>query len=306
MKQPQHVSYEEVDPGDILQDEPLGEPADSALRPRRRSNVPLYALATLLLGVAGGLGVYTWQLLSEKAKLQGDVAGLTKAQTETQARVVELQEEKGREQALTAQVSGERDELRTALASATAELEKLQVANAQNNEQLEEFNKLRAQFQRMIDSGTLDISIRRGRMIVEMPSSVLFDSGSAELSEAGKDTVVKVAKVLRDVPRHRFLVGGHTDNVPATKQYKSNWELSAARAVRVTETLTSNGVPPKRLVIAGYSEFDPVATNGSAPGRQKNRRIEIILEPYVEQKMLQGLIEKTAPKAAPAKAAAKK
>jgi chemotaxis protein MotB len=298
MKQPQHLSYEEVDPEDILQDEPAGGQAISAPRLRRRSNWRLYALATLLMGVAGGLGVYTWQLLSEKEKLRSDVAGLTKAQTETQARVAQLQEENGREQALAAQMSGERDELRTALATATAELEKLHAANAQSNEQLEEFRALRAQFQRMIDSGALDISIRRGRMIVEMPAAVLFDSGSAELSEAGKDTVVRVAKVLRNVPRHRFLVGGHTDNVQTVKQYKSNWDLSAARAVRVTETLTGNGVPPKRLVIAGYSEFDPVASNASEAGRQKNRRIEIILEPYVEQKMLQELMDKTAPKAA--------
>jgi chemotaxis protein MotB len=143
----------------------------------------------------------------------------------------------------------------------------------------------------MIDSGALDISFRRGRMIVEMPAAVLFDSGSAELSDAGRDTVIQVAKVLRNVPKHRFLVGGHTDNVPVVKQYKSNWELSAARAVRVTETLTSHGVASKRLVIAGYSEYDPVATNASEAGRRKNRRIEIILEPYVEQKLVQDLLQ---------------
>jgi chemotaxis protein MotB len=135
-----------------------------------------------------------------------------------------------------------------------------------------------------------------------MPAAVLFDSGSAELSEAGRDTVIQVAKVLRNVPRHRFLVGGHTDNVPAVKQYKSNWDLSAARAVRVTETLTSHGVAPERLVIAGYSEFDPIAGNGSETGRQKNRRIEIILEPYVEQKVVERLLgSKEKPAAAAAK-----
>src|SRR4051794_37472797 len=105
-------------------------------------------------------------------------------------------------------------------------------------------------------------------MIVEMPAAVLFDSGSAELSSAGSETLIKVAKVLRGVPRHRFLVGGHTDNVPVVKQYESNWELSAARAVSVTEMLTKHGVAPKRLVVAGYSEFDPVASNASEAGRQ--------------------------------------
>jgi chemotaxis protein MotB len=147
----------------------------------------------------------------------------------------------------------------------------------------------------MIDSGALQVSFRRGRMIVEMPAAVLFDSGSAVLSEAGRETVTSVAKVLRNVPRHRFLVGGHTDNVPVTKQYESNWELSAARAVRVTEMLTKQGVAPKRLAVAGYSEFDPVASNATDAGRQKNRRIEIILEPYMEQKLARELLDAKAP-----------
>src|SRR6185295_4936242 len=106
------------------------------------------------------------------------------------------------------------------------------------------------------------------------------------------------------VPRHHFLVGGHTDNVPAVKEYKSNWELSAARALRVTDALIAHGMPPKRLVLAGYSEYDPVASNGSEAGRQKNRRIEIILEPYVEEKLVEGLLE-TAAAAGKAPAAAK-
>jgi chemotaxis protein MotB len=115
--------------------------------------------------------------------------------------------------------------------------------------------------------------------------------------------VVRVAKILRSVPRHHFLVGGHTDNVPAVKEYKSNWELSAARALRVTDALIAHGMPPKRLVLAGYSEYDPVASNGSEAGRQKNRRIEIILEPHVEEKLVEGLLE--APAAAQAAPAAK-
>jgi flagellar motor protein MotB len=71
--------------------------------------------------------------------------------------------------------------------------------------------------------------------------------------------------------------------------------------VRVTETLTSHGVSSKRLVIAGYSEYDPVASNASEAGRRKNRRIEIILEPYVEQKLVQGLLEAKTAAAAPKK-----
>ncbi|HTV18678.1 MAG TPA: OmpA family protein [Polyangiaceae bacterium] len=289
MKTAQNISYEEVEPEFV-------ETPEAASRARPRSAVGLFVLAMLLSGVAAGLGVYAWQLVSEKRQLKSDVAKLEQVRDEAQVRVAQLVEQNGQEQARAAQSDTEREQLRTALAAANAQLDQLQAQSQASQEQLAEFQALRAKFQRMIDSGELDISYRRGRMIVEMPAAVLFDSGSAELSDAGKQTVIQVAKILRNVPKHRFLVGGHTDNVPVAKQYESNWELSAARAVRVTETLTSQGVSPKRLVIAGYSEYDPVATNANESGRRKNRRIEIILEPYVEQKLVKDLLESKAAK----------
>ena len=293
MKTAQNVAYEEIEPEFLDVPEPRS-------RSRPRSSAGLFVLAMLLSGVAAGLGVYAWQLVNEKQQLKEDVAKLEQVRDEAQGRVALLVEQNDQQQARSAEADKERERLQAELAPASVQLDRMQAASEATKEQLAEFQELRAKFQRMIDSGALDINIRRGRMIVEMPAAVLFDSGSAELSEAGRDTVTKVAKVLRSVPRHRFLVGGHTDNVPAVKQYKSNWELSAARAVRVTEMLTSHGVASKRLVIAGYSEYDPVASNASEAGRQKNRRIEIILEPYVEPKLVQGLLE--ARNAAPAAA----
>lgn len=293
MKTAQNVAYEEIEPEFLDVPEPRS-------RSRPRSSAGLFVLAMLLSGVAAGLGVYAWQLVNEKQQLKEDVAKLEQVRDEAQGRVALLVEQNDQQQARSAEADKERERLQAELALASVQLDRMQAASEATKEQLAEFQELRAKFQRMIDSGALDINIRRGRMIVEMPAAVLFDSGSAELSEAGRDTVTKVAKVLRSVPRHRFLVGGHTDNVPAVKQYKSNWELSAARAVRVTEMLTSHGVASKRLVIAGYSEYDPVASNASEAGRQKNRRIEIILEPYVEPKLVQGLLE--ARNAAPAAA----
>ncbi len=283
---------ETLDP-EFIDDEPVAMP-----RQRRRTSGGVYAFAVVLSLFAMGLGGYAWRLLNETEKLKGAVATLEQGKKEAQARVTELVLQNGEQQQRSEQAAGERDELKGALAATSAKLAELEDARNAIAERLAEFRDLRAKFQRMIDSGALDITFRRGRMIVEMPAAVLFDSGSAELSEAGKDTVVKVAKILRNVPRHRFLVGGHTDNVPAVKEYKSNWALSAARALEVTETLTGHGVAPKRLVLAGYSEHDPVAGNGSEAGRQKNRRIEIILEPYVEEKMVEGLLAAKTPSAA--------
>lgn len=287
---------------DLLDLEPENDVA-----PRSRSNAGLYILAVLLSVTAVGLGGYAWQLWSETEKLKTDVAGLEQGKNDAEQRVAQLEQENGEQKKTSEQTAGERDELKAALSAATLKLAELQDLQAASDQRLAEFKELRKKFQRMIDSGTLDITFRRGRMIVELPAAVLFDSGKADLSTAGKETVLQVAKVLRKVPSHNFLVGGHTDNVPVVKQYSSNWELSAARAVRVTEMLTKHGVSPQRVAAAGYSEFDPIATNGSDKGRQKNRRIEIILEPQVEQKLARELLEaKSKPGAkAEAKPAAK-
>jgi chemotaxis protein MotB len=122
-------------------------------------------------------------------------------------------------------------------------------------------------------------------MVVDLPAQVLFPSGSAELSDEGKKSLREVAKILRRVKGKRFIVGGHSDNVKltGTGQYSSNWALSAARAVTVTESLVRFGLRADHLVAAGYGPHDPVAGNHSEAGRQENRRIEIILEPKVRE-----------------------
>ena len=298
-------SEHELSPDDFVPEPPLGHDPESEFRTARRSNLGLFVLAMLLSGAAAGLGIYAWQLVNEKEQLKSDVAKLEQVRDETQARVAQLVQQSDADKARSAQSDTEREQLRGALATANSQLEQLQAYSDVTKEQLAEFQELRAKFQRMIDSGALDITFRRGRMIVEMPAAVLFDSGSDELSSAGRETVTTVAKILRSVPRHRFLVGGHTDNVPVIKQYTSNWQLSAARAVRVTEILTKHGVSPKRLAAAGYSEFDPIASNSSDAGRQKNRRIEIILGPQVEQKLARELLEAKATPKTEAKPAAK-
>jgi len=86
------------------------------------------------------------------------------------------------------------------------------------------------------------------------------------------------------VQGRRFVVEGHTDNLPIqTKEFPSNWELSTARAVVVVKLLVAERVRPAVLSAAGYAEFDPVGNNTGAGGRAKNRRIEIILLPNIEE-----------------------
>ena len=194
--------------------------------------------------------------------------------------------------AADASESGERiDKLNRHLAKLNKELEDSrkqlqQIAERHEGiaEQLEEYKKITAQFQEMIDAGQLKVEYRHGRMMLELPAAVLFPTGSAELSKDGTKTIRQIARILRTVRNRRFLIAGHTDNVPArNEQWASNWELSTARAVTVTNELIAAKVNPGRLGAAGFAENDPIAANNAEEGRQQNRRIEIIVEAKIPE-----------------------
>jgi chemotaxis protein MotB len=190
--------------------------------------------------------------------------------------------------------------LESALASSKSKVGELRDEKRKAARELAQFKAFSSKFQRMINSGKLEVVFRNGRMVVNLPAQVLFGSGSADLSEDGRKALQEVAKILRTVPNKRFVVGGHTDDLKIKKaSFKSNWELSAARAITVTEALIKAGMKPSNLIAAGYSQFSPIASNKTEEGRQKNRRIEIILEPYLQD------IEPPKPKSKSAKKAKK-
>jgi chemotaxis protein MotB len=119
-------------------------------------------------------------------------------------------------------------------------------------------------------------------LVITFVSEIFFDSGKDSVKQTGKATLGKVAEVLnRDVPNSKVAVEGHTDNDPIKYSgWKSNWELSSARALAVLHYLISEGkVKPRRLSANGYGEFHPVAPNDTAQNKQKNRRVEIVILP---------------------------
>jgi chemotaxis protein MotB len=276
----------------------------------RSTGLWLVTITATLLAV--GLGYSTWQQSHARQTALatlGTTNGRLEALTKEHARAVQSASEQQKlltdQKQLLEQGSSELGDLKAKLGAAEARLNELETQSEALNEHLTEFRALTKQFQRMIDSGKLQVSFRRGRMIVELPAAVLFASGSADLSADGRQALQEIAKILRKVPGKRFMVGGHTDDVPVGKgsSYTSNWSLSSARAVMVTEALIQAGMRANHLVAAGYGEFDPIATNTSDKGRTKNRRIEIVLEPDLAT--LPGALAdlKQAPK--PAKASAK-
>jgi chemotaxis protein MotB len=125
------------------------------------------------------------------------------------------------------------------------------------------------------------------RGIVKFKSDLTFAKGSAELTPQAKAAAGQLANVLNSsaARNYEFLVAGHTDTVPIVKTvaFKDNWDLSAARALTVTKFLIEKGLRPRALAAAGYGEFDPVGNNRTEPGRQQNRRIEIVLLPNIAE-----------------------
>jgi chemotaxis protein MotB len=164
-----------------------------------------------------------------------------------------------------------------------AELDDLRAQRAEADKRLAAFQALTDKFRKMIDSGKLQVILRHGRMVVKLPAGILFATGSADVSKDGKAALADVATILKQMPERRFMIAGHTDNVPVTPSspFKNNLQLSTARAETVTEQLIAAGMNPGHLSAAGYSEYEPVRENTSDSGRQENRRIEIVLSPEI-------------------------
>src|SRR5882672_609371 len=178
----------------------------------------------------------------------------------------------------------EKGTLASALAEAKARLEELRKAQAAADARAALFRQLALRFQKMIDSGQLKIKLRDGRMVIELANDVLFDSGQTVVKPEGQKAIGQVASVLRTIAGRRFQVAGHTDNVAiTTARFRSNWDLSTARAVEVVRILIAQGLKPELVSAAGYGEFDPIAPNDTPQSRAKNRRIEITLQPNIDE-----------------------
>lgn len=132
----------------------------------------------------------------------------------------------------------------------------------------------------------LTVEQKNGKVYVSMENKLLFGSGSWSVGSEGKKAVVEVGKVLGDNPEISVLIEGHTDDVPygGSGPINDNWDLSTKRATAIVAILSENkSVNKKNLTAAGRGEFSPVASNATAEGKAKNRRIEIILTPRLDE-----------------------
>jgi len=130
----------------------------------------------------------------------------------------------------------------------------------------------------------VQVSLKGGLVTIELPEKVLYKSGEAKLSPSGQATLRKVARVLKsEFADYPVRVEGHTDSDPirrTRKQYASNWELSAARALQVVHFLTEQcSVDPKRVHAAAFGQYQPVVPNTTSANKRQNRRVAIVVLP---------------------------
>ena len=131
----------------------------------------------------------------------------------------------------------------------------------------------------------VDVKVLKGVVYVSLADNMLYRSGSYEVNEHAKTTLSKIAKILGDYKDFEVLVEGNTDDVPITRpNIRNNWDLSALRASSVVQVLQNDyGIAPNRLSAAGRGQYNPVATNDTELGRQRNRRTQIIITPKLDQ-----------------------
>jgi chemotaxis protein MotB len=166
------------------------------------------------------------------------------------------------------------------LAQTKQALNELLARKAEMETQLREFRSVTEGLKKMIDTGSVKVRFIKGRMVVTLGSDVLFHSGSARLSPEGRTEIEEVTKQLAIVEGKDFQVEGHTDNVPIrTREFPSNWELAAARAVTVVNAMIAAGMPAERVSAASFADTRPAVANDSTANRAQNRRIDIAIVP---------------------------
>ena len=169
------------------------------------------------------------------------------------------------------------------LIASQAEIATLRKIEAETKRRNEIYAQFVNRLQSMIDGGQLTVSIDAGRIVINLPNNVLFNSGRANLNTEGLQAMTQIGEVLSQFSDRRFQIEGHTDNVPIkSARYPSNWELSTARALAVVHLLIDIGVTPENVSAAGFGKFRPRADNETEEGKQLNRRIEIVMLPNLD------------------------
>lgn len=244
-------------------------------------------------------------LKSENAALQKDLNGvqvdLAQSNTSSKSLSERLAEEQARNRAMTKAYNELQKSYQSNVQAGNVNISKLvDEINASNKfiKQLVDAksksdslnqaltNKLTRSLTRE-EMNDVDVQVLKGVVYISLADNMLYKSGSYEIGERAGETLGKIAKIIGDYSDYDVLVEGNTDNVPISqKNIRNNWDLSTLRASSVVQALQNQyGVDPKRLTAAGRGEYNPVATNATEKGKQRNRRTQIIITPKLDQFM---------------------
>ena len=217
------------------------------------------------------------------ANLKSDTSGLNSALNDLRARYSEMDNN----------YTKLRNNSSTAINKLSSDLQKREQRLKEVEEILrkrdEATNQLKEKLQQALLGFTkngLTVEIKNGKVYVSLTDKLLFPSGSIVIDEKGKQALTQLAEVLKQQPEINIAVEGHTDSQKITNlgQIKDNWDLSVLRATSVVRYLTEvNKVESVRMTATGKGEFQPLDSNTSAEGRSKNRRIEIVLSPKLDE-----------------------
>ena len=133
----------------------------------------------------------------------------------------------------------------------------------------------------------VDVQVLKGVVYISLADNMLYKSGSYEINDRAAATLSKIAKIIKDYKDYDVLIEGNTDNVPISREnIRNNWDLSCLRASSVVQALQNNyGVDPKRLTAGGRGEYNPLQSNTTEAGKQRNRRTQIIITPKLDEFM---------------------
>lgn len=228
------------------------------------------------------------RVAKEREQLRQEQSRLAASLDQERQRLKAEAEEKARLQQEQSQLSASLEEERKRLKAEAEDKARLEQERAAKDDEIRRLTKTQEELSQSlkdeIAKGNITIQQVRDRLTINMVDRVLFDSGRADIKPAGLKVLKQVSDVLNKITDKQIRIEGHTDNVPISPKlqdkFKTNWELSTARATTVVRYLIDRGgVQAQGLSAVGYADTHPIASNDSEEGRSSNRRIEIVLYP---------------------------
>jgi len=268
--------------------------------------IPALTFALLLTGCASKKDLLNCQ--NENRELTSSYQNAKEQLAAAQTRVTSLEEQLAEQKALLAQQKKDYASLQQSLDKSLSNANQNNVSIEKLVDQINESNqyirhlvevKSKSDSLNLVLTNNLtrslskeemkevDVQVLKGVVYISLADNMLYRSGSYEINERAEETLSKIAKIIMDYKDYDVLIEGNTDNVPISREnIRNNWDLSCLRASSVVQYLQNHyGVDPQRLTAGGRGEYNPIATNDTEVGKQRNRRTQIIITPKLDQFM---------------------